>query len=283
MFELAQLEQLLAFAKHKTLSKAAEEMHLSQPALTRSMQRLEEDIGVPLFFFLNNKLSLNENGKLAVEFAEKIIFDVHTMPERLREFDRTRRTIYIGSCAPAPMWKLSHELSELYPELAISTDLKGTEEITRGFDIGKYDIIIMPEPTDKTEFVCFNYMTEHLMLSLPPAHPLAMYKEVSFDDINGETMLLYSDIGFWHDICAAKMPDTEFIIQSERDTFRSLVKLSALPSFTSDIVTDQVEEHRIIVPISDKEANPTFYIWIHKSKKSKFSRLCEALKDRISP
>ena len=87
MFELAQLEQLLAFAKHKTLSKAAEEMHLSQPALTRSMQRLEEDIGVPLFERKKNKLSLNENGKLAVEFAEKIIFDVHTMPVRLREFD----------------------------------------------------------------------------------------------------------------------------------------------------------------------------------------------------
>ena len=278
MFELAQLEQLLAFAKHKTLSKAAEEMHLSQPALTRSMQRLEEDIGVPLFERKKNKLSLNENGKLAVEFAEKIIFDVHTMPQRLREFDRTRRTIYIGSCAPAPMWRLSHELSELYPELAISTDLKNTKEILLGFKNGKYDIIIMPEPADKTEFVCFNYMTEHLMLSLPPAHPLAMYKGVSFEDINGETMLLFSDIGFWHDVCAAKMPDTEFIIQSERDTFRSLVKLSALPSFTSDIVTDQAEEHRIIVPISDKEANPTFYIWIHKNKINRLSKLKDTLR-----
>lgn len=278
MFELAQLEQLLAFAKHKTLSKAAEEMHLSQPALTRSMQRLEEDIGVPLFERKKNKLSLNENGKLAVEFAENIIFDVHTMPERLREFDRTRRTVYIGSCAPAPMWRLSHELSELYPELAISTDLKGIEEITKGFDTGKYDIIVMPEPSDDSDTVCFNYMTEHLMLSLPPAHPLAMYKGVSFEDINGETMLLFSDIGFWHDVCAAKMPDTEFIIQSEHDTFRSLVKLSALPSFTSDIVTDQAEEHRIIIPIADKEANPTFYIWIHKNKINRLSKLKDTLR-----
>ena len=49
MLEIYLLEQLEAFARCGTLSAAAEELHLSQPALTRSMKKLEEIVGVPLF------------------------------------------------------------------------------------------------------------------------------------------------------------------------------------------------------------------------------------------
>ena len=277
MFELAQLEQLLAFAKHETLSGAAEELLISQPALSRSMQRLEGEIGAPLFDRRKNKIFLNDNGKLAVEFAEKIMFDVHNMPERIREYDRSKRTVYTGSCAPAPMWKLSHELSEIYPELTISTELKSNDDILQGLTDGMYNIVISVEPACDTDILCYEYLTEHLMLSLPPAHPLAMYKEVSFSQINGETMLLYSDIGFWHDICAEKLPDNNFIVQHEREAFTSLVQMSALPSFTSDIVTDSHEVNRVIVPIKDKEANPTFYILIKKKDRERFEKLIDTL------
>ena len=49
MLELFQLEQLVAFADSGTLSKAAEHLHISQPTLTRAMQKLEDEFGVPLF------------------------------------------------------------------------------------------------------------------------------------------------------------------------------------------------------------------------------------------
>lgn len=273
MFELSQLEQLLAFAKHETLSGAAQELLISQPALSRSMQRLESEIGAPLFDRKKNKIFLNDNGKLAVEFAEKIMFDVRNMPERIREYDRGKRTVYIGSCAPAPMWRISHELSEIYTNLTISTELKSSSDIMQGFYGDMYNIAITAEPVKDGDILCYEYFTEHLMLSLPPAHPLAMYKEVSFSQIDGETMLLFSDIGFWHDVCGEKLPETEFIIQSERDAFKSLVKASALPSFTSDVVIDDNEANRIVVPITDKEANPTFYISIKKKDKSRFEKL----------
>lgn len=49
MIELHELRQFTAFAEYKTLSEAAEILHLSQPALSRSMKRLEENLGIPLF------------------------------------------------------------------------------------------------------------------------------------------------------------------------------------------------------------------------------------------
>lgn len=73
MIEFNQLKHLVAIAKNKTISKAAEELLISQPGLTKSMQRLEEDLGLSLFNRKKNKIELNDNGLLAVEFAKKFL------------------------------------------------------------------------------------------------------------------------------------------------------------------------------------------------------------------
>ena len=73
MIEIYLLEQLEAFARCGTLSGAAEELHLSQPALTRSMKKLEEEIGAPLFERTKNRMALNENGQAAAEYADRIL------------------------------------------------------------------------------------------------------------------------------------------------------------------------------------------------------------------
>lgn len=67
MMELYLLEQLIAFSRQGTLSGAAEKLHISQPALSQSMKKLEESLGVSLFERSKNKIALNENGIMAVQ------------------------------------------------------------------------------------------------------------------------------------------------------------------------------------------------------------------------
>ncbi len=107
MFELHQLEQLIAVAECGTLSQAAEKLHISQPALSRSIQKLESELQAELFLRSKNKIELNDNGKLAVECARKVVGQAEDMVEQVRSYDRNQRTIFIGSCAPAPLWELS--------------------------------------------------------------------------------------------------------------------------------------------------------------------------------
>ena len=71
--EYEELKHLIAFVKYGTLSQAAKALHLSQPVLTRSMQHLEESLGVPLFNRTKNRIRLNETGKLAVELAKQVL------------------------------------------------------------------------------------------------------------------------------------------------------------------------------------------------------------------
>ena len=113
MMELYLLEQLIAFSRQGTLSGAAEELHISQPALSQSMKKLEESLGVSLFERSKNKIALNENGIMAVQLGEKLLEQSREMEERLRLFDRSRRTLSVGGCAPVPLWDLLPLLSRL--------------------------------------------------------------------------------------------------------------------------------------------------------------------------
>ena len=89
MVEFNQLEQLICIAENKTISKAAEKLLISQPALSRSMQKLEEDLNVQLFDHYKNKVILNKNGELVVEYAKEIIKNVHSMIQDVQSFDQS--------------------------------------------------------------------------------------------------------------------------------------------------------------------------------------------------
>ena len=140
MIELAQLRHLAAFHQSGTLSQAAEELHISQPALSRSMQKLEEELQVPLFERQKNKIRLNANGQMAVEHAQRILEDVKEMAEQVRALDRRSHTIALGNCAPAPGWSAVPVLSNLYPGMTISSEVQEIPQLIDGLRDGTYQI-----------------------------------------------------------------------------------------------------------------------------------------------
>ena len=97
MIEIYLLEQLAAFAEYGTLSKAAEQLHISQPALSRSMKKLESEIGVTLFIRDSKKISLNETGVLAASLARSQVEQNKEIVSRIIAFDRSLQSICVGS------------------------------------------------------------------------------------------------------------------------------------------------------------------------------------------
>ena len=260
VFEFYQLEQLLAFAECGTLSGAAERLHLSQPALSRSMQRLEAELQVPLFDRQKNKIEFNENGRMAAEYARQVMEKCQDMISRIQAFDRSQRTILVGACAPAPLWEIPPLLSDLYPDRTISSEIRENSVLLQGLRDDVYQLIILPYPVEESGITCVKYGEEHLFFSLPPAHPLSGSKALYMKDLNGETMLLRNRLGFWRDITDQKMPDTRFLEQ-EDIAFDTLVRSSALPSFTTDVGLRREGNpvNRVNIPILDEEANVTYY------------------------
>ena len=103
MIDINLWQELSLFEKYGTLSKVSEELFISQPALSRSMNKLEKEIGVTIFNRSKNKIELNDNGKLAAKYANEIIRYEQNAINAIRAFDKKNSTISIGACAPIPL------------------------------------------------------------------------------------------------------------------------------------------------------------------------------------
>lgn len=278
MIELYELRQFIAFAETGTLSEAAEVLHLSQPALSRTMKNLENELGISLFERSKNKLKLNENGNYVLELAKNLLSDANSLPLKAREFDRKNRTITLGICSPAPAWLLVPFITNHFPHSSLQTEQDTESRLISGLNQNIYQLISLHKKPEGTQYFYKECGKESLMFALPKKHRYARRKSISFSEMNGENMLLMPDIGFWSFV-RDKMPDSRFLTQNDQFSFNELVQASSLPSFASDLSEKNkaTPSGRVYVPISDEEATVTYYLICKTENKKLFQSLFQEL------
>lgn len=260
--EIGQLEQFVKIVECGTISKAAEELFISQPALTRSMQRFEQELGVELFSHSKNRIELNENGKFIYSLAQNVLRDAKNLKEQIRQFDASRRTVSVGSIVPAPLWDLMPTLTSLYPEKRLISEVKPEAELLEGLNSGAYQMIITNQRYENDEIYSVFVGNEELLVNIPKLHPLANHTgEIRFADLEKYSILLYSKTGVWEDILRREMPNAHIIMQDNRDSFEALKRESALLSFSTERSIKQFGnvDGAIVLPVFDKSAKIDFY------------------------
>ena len=202
MIEMNLLETLAAFDTYGTLSASSIHLHISQPALSRSMQKLEEELGVKLFERTKNRMALNSTGKLAASYARQILNMEKEMTTAVINHDRSLHTISVGYCAPSPRMEIPNMLSKFYPDIANLSDLQTEAELLKGLYQNRYTMIILSHPMEDPDLGCMYYGSEQMYFSVVPAHPVAVYKDqgVPFSALDGETFLQAGNVGIWENI-----------------------------------------------------------------------------------
>lgn len=264
MIDLYELSQLVAFADFGTLSRVAEEFHISTPSVTRSMQHLEDSFAVPLFTRGKNKIALNTTGNEAVAYARKLLQEAQQVVQQVRMFDQRQRTVVVKSCAPAPLWELLPKLNAKQPGMMVSSSICKNEEVLAALEDGACDIAILPFPLGDLQ----PFMHENLFVCVPSDHELASHSTLSFAEINGFNFLLRTELGFWDTLCRENMPASKFLVQTDSSVFDELVRASSLPCFTTDYghLQDGYPD-RVNIPLTDEEAHITFYVVATRDKK----------------
>ena len=283
MMELEQLRQLVAFAEQGTLSRAAEELHISQPSLSRTMQALEEELQAALFIRQKNRIVLNEVGQVAVEYARQVLAATEEMVRRVQLAQRTGRSVALGSCAPVPIQDLRPLLQELYDGVAVESELiRSDDALEDGLRQGRYQIVVTHEPPPQDEeLFCFPYREEHLSLLVPVNHPLARLTAIRAADLAHQNLLLYSEIGFWTEVCREKLPQAHFLFMNEWDAFGELVGLGAFPSFVTDaFAPGQPIENKVVIPIEDEDFQAVYYFLCLEKDREKFRALITRLQEK---
>ena len=103
----------------------------------------------------------------------------------VQEFDRKLRSITIASCAPAPLWLLSPNISFYYPDNIISSSICEIDQVIKHIETGQIDIGILPFEYQKDDLCTTHFFTEHLSVCIPFGHSLCSYDKLTFHDLNG--------------------------------------------------------------------------------------------------
>lgn len=272
MLELYDLEKLVVFRREGTLVAASEKLLISQPALSRSMRKLEDEMGVELFTRSKNRMELNENGLLAADLAEKLLGEADSLVSRVRQLDRSRHTVSVGSVAPEPLWELAAAIGSAYPGMTVSSGLAEADALLAGVQDETYSFVVLTFAPQLPGVEVLPFGSEKLCFLLPMNHPLAGEAELRLADLNGETMLLRPNLGFWTRTLES-LPDTRFLVQQEDYAFGELIRASSLPAFTTDRVQRRygATEGRVAVPISDAGTSVDYFVAYRSADKKRLA------------
>ena len=260
--DIEHLRQLDAIDRTGTISAAAARLNISQPALSRSIQRLEAELGQPLIDRSGRHSQLNEAGRIALDYARQILRDERLMREALNAYARRESVLSVATVAPAPLWRLTALLVERFPQTMLTSQTLAQEDVERAIINGQIDLGISTRPVMLPTVRYTQLMTESLSVVLPAGHPLASRPTLSAAELDGETFLLYSQIGFWKSFCDTALARSRFVTQEDRTVFLQLAKTTDLLFFVSDAPQNNMDEieGKVVVPLRDAAAHATFYL-----------------------
>lgn len=280
--ELEQLRQLDMIARYGTMQAAADRMHISQSALSRSVRRLEDDLGFALFDRTRNSMALNSNGRLALNHARAILAEEQRMRDDFAALARRARTIRVASVAPAPTWRLSSLVLERYPTAIVEPDVVDEEEATSRLLNGTCDLAVTVVAPSVPTVLSTTFMNEDLYANVPEGHALRGRDSVTFAELDGHTFLVYGQIGYWHQVHERMLPFAQFVTQRDRTIFLQQVKTSDLLTFTTNAPenTSRYESRRAI-PITDPEAHVTFKLCMREDAPENVRTVFDLVKESL--
>lgn len=282
MIENYLLEELVTFAKYGTVAKTAEVLGLTQPAVTHSMKKLEEDLGVTLFIRKPNKLYLSETGKYTAQEAKKLIDDNLDFTKRVKQFEKDQTTLIVGVNAPGPgivLRSLHDQNIQIVSDLVESNfeNLLADHQVT---------CLLLNFPIEDRDITSTYLGTESMSVNLPAECNLNQHKELSFKMLKGKTILSPSPIGFWTKIYQDEIPDSKIIFQNESSEYSEILQYSILPFFTTNLTSLDSQwglnlpNNRSVRPLKDEVAHQKFYACYLKQNKDRVQPLIEKLQDQ---
>lgn len=278
MINIDFLEYLIVYAESENLSKASRTLHISQSALSRAMQKVEDYVGVPIFTRTKNKLSLNETGKELIKNAYLVIEAERLMKERTITFHNKSTKISIGAVAPGPMIKYGNLLYSIFPNKNIVSKIEDKNTLIEKLKNGIYDCIFTDCEVKDDDLISQFAYTENLYITIPKAHFLAGLKRgVTFSEIDGQSFLVSNNLGIWDEIIAKNLPKSKFFPQA-MDNLYEIINASTIPNFSTNITIPlRTELERISLPILDRDATVNFYISYKKEDKNKLKKLIKMI------
>jgi DNA-binding transcriptional LysR family regulator len=201
--DIRQLNYFLEVALQGSFSKASQKLHLSQPTLSKMVKTLEDELGVLLLDRSTRRIELTDAGELVLSHAQNIMKSLETLDTALSELKNIKKgKIKIGlppligaSFFPTIIGEFHH----LYPNIDLQLVEEGGKKIEKALLEGSIDLGVVVLPVDEELFESVPIVERELVLIVNSSHPLANRTQVSFQELQDESFILYSKGYALHD------------------------------------------------------------------------------------
>jgi DNA-binding transcriptional LysR family regulator len=190
---IRQLKVFEAVATHLSFTKAADELYLSQPAVSMQIKQLEESAGLPLFEKLGKKIFLTDAGRELHHYGHNIFRELEEMEEvleSLKGLTRGRLDIAVASTVNYFAPRALGIFSRQYPGIKLSLEVANRKSLMRMLDHNEKDLVLMGQPPESMELEYEAFMDNPLVVIAPPDHALVGEKGVPVQRLADERFLM---------------------------------------------------------------------------------------------
>ncbi len=278
---LKHLETFYHFCRFKSMSQAADSLHITQPAVSQQLRSFEEQCGVKLFFREANQYKLTDVGE-SIWLLGKVIFSRVDQIEALLENARkpASQNLRIGTTkdyARTLMPDILAAFQNQYPSVQVYLSESNSAELMNRLRNRKEDLVVVARTTYDRSLRALTFATEELLLVARPDHPLASGPPVSIKALSGESLIVREQGSGSRDVIQRQLHEfgvtPSVMIESESLSF--ILAYIQRKMGISFIVAREIEQELssgVLKSINLSEGNMRFYADIVLSRREPLSQ-----------
>ena len=190
---LRQLKVFEAVARHRSFSRAAEELHLTQPAVSTQVRKLEDHAGLPLFEQLGKKIHLTPAGAQMLQSSREIIQKFQEAEEAMAQYKGVsggRLNVSVISAGDYFFPRLLVAFAQRHPGVTLNLGVCNREELLAQMEANLTDLAVMVRPPADADMVVEPFAPHPYVVVASPEHPLAGKKRIPVARLTGEPFIV---------------------------------------------------------------------------------------------
>jgi DNA-binding transcriptional LysR family regulator len=262
--ELLQLHYFIAVARLEHLTEAARSLHVTQSSLSKTIQRLEEDLGVALFDRIGRKLRLNEFGSSFLRRAERALFELEQGKQEIRDMSNPEQgTLELAVTTASTLPNILREFRKKQPNIQFHVQMLTTQEMVTLLQRGEVDFCLSSPPIEGDDIECKIVFIDPILVAVPKGHRLSNRGSVSLTELKDEWFVGvkkgYGTRDIVDSVCQAAGFEPKYVYEGDEPTrlftlVEAEIGIAFIPStarHSQDQITYlQIEHHELVREIA---------------------------------
>ena len=190
---LRQMRVFAAVARYGSFTRAARELHLTQPAVSQQIKLLEQEAGLPLFEHIGRRIHVTAAGEQLLRYATQVTDLLREAGETLAALRGLKRGLLkLGAVSTAKYFapSLLSAFAPAYPDVTIRFSVGNREEVIKLLAANEIDLVIMGRPPRELATVAAPFAKHPLVIIASPNHPLALKRRIRVQQLAEENFVI---------------------------------------------------------------------------------------------